>query len=54
VQETALALFWYTTVETAEALGCSRQMISRRKQQIREAFLSVGIGPNYFIAGGSR
>ena len=54
VQETALALFWYSTVETAEALGCSRQMISRRKQQIREAFLSVGIGPNYFVAGGSR
>jgi DNA-directed RNA polymerase specialized sigma24 family protein len=54
VQATALALFWCTTVETAEALGCSRQMISRRKQQIREAFLSVGIGPNYFVAGGSR
>ncbi len=54
VQETALALFWYSTVETAAALGCSRQMISRRKQQIREAFLSVGIGPNYFVAGGAR
>ena len=54
VQETALALFWHSTVETAEALGCSRQMISKRKQQIREAFLSVGIGPNYFVAGGAR
>jgi biotin operon repressor len=54
LQATALALFWYSTVETAEALGCSRQMISRRKQQIREAFLSVGIGPNYFVTGGSR
>ena len=27
VQATALALFWYSTVEAAEALGCSRQMI---------------------------
>jgi hypothetical protein len=54
VQETALAQFWYCTVEAAEALGCSRQMISKRKLQIREAFLSVGIGPNYFVAGGPR
>ncbi len=54
VRETALALLWHSTVETAEALGCSRQMISKRKQQIREAFLSVGIGPNYFVAGGPR
>lgn len=54
VQETALALFWYSTIETAVALGCSRQMISRRKQQIREAFVSVGIGPNYFVAGGTQ
>lgn len=54
VQETALALFWHSTVETAEAMGCSRQIISKRKQQIREAFLSVGIGPNYFVAGGAR
>jgi hypothetical protein len=34
-------------------LGCSRQVIGRRKQQIREAFLSVGIAPNYFTSGGA-
>jgi RNA polymerase sigma factor (sigma-70 family) len=54
VRETALALCAYSTVETAEVLGCSRQMISRRKRQIREAFASAGIGPNYFVAGGAR
>jgi len=54
LQETAIALFWHSAVETAAALGCSRQTISKRKQQIREAFLSAGIGPNYFAAGGAR
>jgi RNA polymerase sigma factor (sigma-70 family) len=54
IQATAVALSMASTVEAAEVLGCSRQMISRRKQQIREAFLSAGIGPNYLMAGGTR
>ena len=54
VQETALALFWYSTVETAEALGCSRQIIHIRKRQIREALSGCGIGPDYFLVGGVR
>lgn len=54
VQETALTLFWYSTVETAEALGCSRQIIQVRKRLIREALVAAGIGPHYFIAGGTR
>lgn len=54
VQETALTLFWYSTVETAEALGCSRQIIQVRKRQIRDALVAAGIGPHYFIAGGTR
>ena len=54
VQETALALFWYSTVETAEALGCSRQIVQVRKRQIREALDAAGIGPRYFSDGGAR
>jgi RNA polymerase sigma factor (sigma-70 family) len=54
VHETALALFWYSTVETAEALGCSRQIIQVRKRQIREALDAAGIGPRYFVAGGAQ
>lgn len=53
VQETALALFWCSTVEAAEELGCSRQIIHLRKRQIRAAMESAGIGPRYFAAGGS-
>jgi DNA-directed RNA polymerase specialized sigma24 family protein len=51
VRETASALSWLSTVEAAEEVGCSRQMISRRKQQIRDALLAGGIGPNYFARG---
>jgi DNA-directed RNA polymerase specialized sigma24 family protein len=54
VRETVAALSWSSTVDAAAALGCSRQMINKRKQLIREAFLSAGIGPNYFVAGGAR
>ncbi len=54
VQETALTLFWYSTVETAEVLGCSRQIIHVRKRQIREALDAAGIGPCYFVAGGAQ
>ena len=54
VQETAQTLFGYSTVETAEALGCSRQIIQVRKRQIRVALNAAGIGPRYFVAGGAR
>lgn len=54
VQETALALFWYSTVEAAEELGCSRQIIHLRKRRIREAFNAAGIGPHYFVPGCAR
>jgi DNA-directed RNA polymerase specialized sigma24 family protein len=53
VKATAFALFWCSTVEAAEELGCSRQMIHLRKRQIRVALESAGIGPRYFTAGGS-
>ena len=51
VQETALALFWYSTVEAADVAGCSRQIIHLRKRRIREALTSCGIGPDYFVGG---
>ena len=51
VRETASALAWYSAVDAAAVVGCSRQMISRRKHQIREALLAAGIGPNYFAGG---
>ena len=54
VQETALALFWYSTVESAAEMGCSRQIIHARKRRIRQALDAAGIGPRYFIAGGAR
>ena len=54
VQETALTLFWYSTVETAETLGCSRQIVQIRKRRIREALDAAGIGPFYFVAGGAQ
>jgi RNA polymerase sigma factor (sigma-70 family) len=54
IQETALALYGYSTVEAAEVLGCSRQIIHLRKRRIRAALNSAGIGPHYFSAGGSR
>jgi RNA polymerase sigma-70 factor, ECF subfamily len=49
VRETASALSWYSAADAAGAVGCSRQMISRRKHQIREALLAAGIGSNYFV-----
>jgi DNA-directed RNA polymerase specialized sigma24 family protein len=54
VQETALALFWHSTVEAADVAGCSRQIIHLRKRRIREALIGAGIGPDYFVAGGTR
>lgn len=54
VRRTVAALSGCSAVEAAAALGCSRQMINKRKQLIRRAFLSAGIGPRYFVAGGTR
>jgi DNA-directed RNA polymerase specialized sigma24 family protein len=54
IQETALALFWCSTVEAAEELQCSRQIIHLRKRRIRHALVSAGIGPGYFQRGGAR
>jgi RNA polymerase sigma factor (sigma-70 family) len=54
VQDTALALFWCSTIEAAEELRCSRQVIHLRKRRIRRALVSAGIGPRSFQMGGSR
>ena len=54
VQETARSLFWHSTVEAADVAGCSRQIIHLRKRRIREALTGCGIGPDYFVPGGSR
>jgi len=54
IRETALTLFWYSTVEAAGELRCSRQIIHLRKRRIRHALVSAGIGPRYFQIGGSR
>jgi DNA-directed RNA polymerase specialized sigma24 family protein len=54
IRATAVALSLSSTAEAADTLGCSRQMISRRKQQIRKAFLAAGIGPAYLVEGGCR
>ncbi len=51
VRQTASALSWSSAVEVAGMVGCSRQMIGRRKHQIREAFLAAGITSNYFGHG---
>ncbi len=53
-RETAFALCELSTRESAGALGCSRQTITLRKRDIREALRSAGIGPDYFAAGGAR
>ena len=54
IRETTSALSWLSAVEAAEAVGCSRQMIGRRKHQVREALLSAGIKPDYFAGGSAR
>jgi DNA-directed RNA polymerase specialized sigma24 family protein len=54
VRETASALAWYSAVDAAGVVGCSRQMIGKRKHQIREALLAAGIGANYFVGRGAR
>jgi DNA-directed RNA polymerase specialized sigma24 family protein len=54
IRQTADALSWFSSVDTADAVGCSRQMIGRRKHQIRDALLAVGIRSNYFSGGSTR
>jgi DNA-directed RNA polymerase specialized sigma24 family protein len=54
VRKTASALFWFSAVDAARVVGCSRQMIGRRKHQIREALLAAGIRSNYFVGRGAR
>ncbi|MGD1091504.1 MAG: hypothetical protein ABSB35_05855 [Bryobacteraceae bacterium] len=54
VRETASALFWFSAVEAAGVVGCSRQMINRRKHQIRHALVAAGITSNYFRGRGAR
>lgn len=54
VRQTASALLWFSAVDAAVVVGCSRQMISRRKNRIREALLAAGINSSYFAAGDAR
>ena len=54
VRETASALSRFSTVDAANVVGCSRQMICRRKHQIRNALLSAGIKPSYFGGTGAQ
>ena len=54
VRETVVALSRFSAVDAARVMGCSRQMIGRRKHQIREALLVAGIGANYFVGRGAR
>lgn len=51
VQKTVLSLLSLTSIEAAEALGCSRQTLHKRKFRIREAFLAAGIDSGYFSRG---
>jgi RNA polymerase sigma factor (sigma-70 family) len=53
-RETVLVLCELSARDTAGALGCSRQTITRRKRDIREALRMAGIGPDYFFRGGVR
>ena len=52
IKETASALSFLPAVDAARTLGCSRQMIDRRKRQIRNALVAAGIESNYFAAQG--
>ncbi len=53
VRETAFALAWHSAVDTARVIGCSRQMIGRRKRQIRDALITAGITSDYFVGRGA-
>ena len=54
VRETASALSRFSAVDAANVVGCSRQMIGRRKHQIRDALVAAGITSNYFVGRGAR
>lgn len=54
VRETVSALSWFSAVDAAGVVGCSRQMISRRKHQIRDALIAAGITSTYFLGRGTR
>ncbi len=51
VTNTISALRLLSSSEAAEALGCSRQALHKRKLRIRDAFLAAGIDANYFSRG---
>jgi DNA-directed RNA polymerase specialized sigma24 family protein len=51
VRQTVVALSWCSAVDAAAEVGCSRQMINRRKHQIREALLTADITSDYFTRG---
>jgi len=53
-RETAAALSWCSAVDAARVVGCSRQMINKRKHSIREALLTAGIKSNYFCEARAR
>ena len=53
VRQTASALSCFSAVDAARVMGCSRQMISRRKNQIRDALVATGIRSNYFSGRGA-
>ena len=54
VRNTASALSWCSDVDAARILRCSRQMVHRRKSDIRKAFLAAGIEGDYFARGGTQ
>lgn len=54
VRETAATLSWFSAVDAAGVLECSRQTVSIRKHQIRDALLAAGINASYFAGRGAR
>ncbi|MCC6392073.1 MAG: hypothetical protein IT167_15845 [Bryobacterales bacterium] len=54
LRETVLALRCGSPTEAGRTLGTAKSAVYERIAQIRQAFLAAGIGPTYFIAGGSR
>jgi RNA polymerase sigma-70 factor (ECF subfamily) len=47
-RETASALSWLSTTDAAAELGCSRQTVNVRRNQIKTALLAADITPSYF------
>jgi len=54
VRQTASALWSSSAVDAANVMGCSRQTVSIRKHQIRDALLAAGINPSYFGGTGAQ